>query len=299
MFDIVIPAQNEEKSILATLTTALRLPLKRIIVVINGCSDQTLELTRSIPDPHLHILYFEEALGIDIPRAIGAIYAKSLGTEGVLFLDGDMSGNIYTNLEQLVAALEAGVDVALTNCYPYITHRAKLANLVLKFRARLNRELDLLKTLGLATPTHGPHGLSVRALSILEPESLAIPPLSLAQAKRANLAIKVATSIPHEALHSPRKHRRHARLLSETIMGDCVMAIQSAQGLPLERALGKHSLLGYHPARRFDRLGTWQAACQERGTEYRSHVIYGELVLQKQNIGTSGGDSTLPEVKIK
>lgn len=273
MYDVVIPAQNEEKSILATLTTALRLPFQRIIPVVNGCSDQTLELIRTIPDPRLHIVYFPEALGIDIPRAVGAVYAKSLHTEGILFLDGDMSGNLYANLEQLLAALDAGVDMALTNCYPYITHRAKLANLVLKFRARVNRELDLYKTLGLATPTHGPHALSARALAALEPESLAIPPLSLVQARRAHLTIKVATSIPHEALRSPRKHRRHARLLSETIMGDCVMAIRAAQGRPPERTVGKHSLLGYHPMRRFDLLRDWQQACTLQGAEYWKHII--------------------------
>lgn len=283
LYDIVIPAQNEEKSILATLTTALRLPLKRIIPVINGCSDQTLELIRTIPDPRLHILFFEEALGIDIPRAMGAIYAKALNTNGVLFLDGDMSGNLYNNLQQLLAALDTGVDMALTNCYPYITHRAKLANLVLKFRARVNREIDLYKTLGLATPTHGPHALSARALSILEPSSMAIPPLSLAQAKLADLTIKVATSIPHEALRSPRKHRRHARLLAETIMGDCVMAIHAAQNLPLERAVGKHSLLGYHPTRCFDCLKNWQKACTEQGTEFRQHIILTSLSIPVDN----------------
>lgn len=277
MFDAVIPAQNEEKSILATLTTVLRLPLKRIIPVINGCSDRTLELTRSIPDPRLHILYFEEALGIDIPRAIGALYAQALGTEGVLFLDGDMSGNIYGNLEQLLATVATGVDLALTNCYPYITHRAKLADLVLKFRARLNRELDLFKTLGLATPTHGPHALSAKALAILEPQALAIPPLSLVQAKKADLTIKVATSIPHEALRSPHKHRRHARLLSETIMGDCVLAIHSYHDEPLKRAAGKHLLRGYHPDRRFDQLRAWQEACRDQETEFWCHVFPNPL----------------------
>nr|MDA8228093.1 glycosyltransferase family 2 protein [Desulfitobacterium hafniense] len=42
MFDAVIPAKNEEKSILAVLTTILRLPLRRIILVLNGCTDKTL-----------------------------------------------------------------------------------------------------------------------------------------------------------------------------------------------------------------------------------------------------------------
>lgn len=273
MFDAVIPAQNEEKSILATLTTVLRLPLNRIIVVINGCKDRTLELTCSIPDPRLHILHFEEALGIDIPRAVGAVYAKCLNSQGILFVDGDMSGNIYDNLKQLLTALESGIDVALTNCYPYITHRATLANLVLKFRSRLNRELDLFKTLGLATPTHGPHAFSVQALTVIPMESLAVPPLGLFYAKKEGLKIQVATSIPHEDLHSPRKHRRHARLIAETIMGDCTAAIKMTQGLTANRSLGKHKLLGYHPERRFDLLQEWELACKQQNEDYFKHII--------------------------
>lgn len=273
MFDAVIPAQNEEKSILATLTTVLRLPLERIILVINGCQDRTLDLVTTIPDPRLHILYFEEALGIDIPRAIGAIYARSLNTQGILFLDGDMSGNILENLQHLLKALESGTDVALTNCYPYITHRTILANMVLKLRSCLNRDLNLLKTLGLATPTHGPHALSGKALAVIPPESLAIPPLILVSAKKAGLKIQVATSIPHEALHSPRKHRRHARLIAETIMGDCAMAINTAKGLPANRSLGKHPLPGYHRQRRFDLLRQWEVSTQERSNDYYMHII--------------------------
>ena len=273
MFAAIIPAKNEEKSILAALTAILRLPVSHIILVLNGCTDQTFELTRSIPDTRIHILYFSDSLGIDIPRAIGALYARHLGIKGVLFVDGDMSGDIYENLVQLLASIESGIDVALTNCYPYISHRQKLANLVLKFRAKLNRELDLFKNLGLATPTHGPHALSERALEILPLEAIAIPPLTLYWAKKSSLAIKVVTSIPHEALHSPRKHRRHARLIAETIIGDCLMGLSLVHNKPPSRSLGKHTLSGYHPERRFDLLQYWEQSLKSQGTFYEQHVI--------------------------
>jgi len=273
MFAAIIPAKNEEKSILAALTTILRLPISNIILVLNGCTDQTFELVRSIPDPRIHILYFSDPLGIDIPRAIGALYARHLGVKGAFFVDGDMSGDIYENLVHLLASIEAGVDVALTNCYPYIPHRQKLANLVLRFRAKLNRELDLFKSLGLATPTHGPHALSERALQILPPEAIAIPPLTLYWAKSSNLSIKVATSIPHEALHSPRKHRPHARLIAETIIGDCLMGLSLVHNEPMSRSLGKHNLLGYHPERRFDLLRYWEQSLKSQGLFYEQHII--------------------------
>lgn len=272
MFSVVIPTQNEEKSILATLTTILQLPVDYIIPVLNGCTDKTLELVRAIPDERLHILYFPEALGIDIPRVAGMLYARRLDSKGVLFVDGDMSGAIFTNLAHLLQALEGGVDVALTNCYPYITHRAKLAEIVLKFRAKLNRELGLFQNLGLATPTHGPHALSARALALIPPEALAIPPLSLSWAKQKNLRIQVATSIRHEDLRSPRKHRRHARLIAETIIGDCVMAIRHSQNQPPTRSLGHHKLWGYHPKRRFDLLSQWQNALEHDSSAVYSHL---------------------------
>lgn len=273
MFAVIIPAMNEEKSILAALTTVLRLPVSHIILILNGCTDQTFELVCSIPDTRIHILYFSDSLGIDIPRAIGALYARQLGVKGALFVDGDMSGNIYDNLLQLLASIESGVDVALTNCYPYISDRQKLAKLVLKFRAKLNRELDLFKSLGLATPTHGPHALSEQALKALPLEAIAIPPLTLYWAKKNNLTIKVATSIPHEALRSPRKHRRHARLIAETIIGDCLMGLSLIHNQIPSRTLGKHNLLGYHPQRRFDLLEYWEQSLSSQGIFYERHVI--------------------------
>lgn len=273
MYDAVIPAHNEEKSILAVLTTVLQLPLDRIILVLNGCTDQTLELTRSIPDQRIHTIYFAEPLGIDIPRAIGALYARSLNSQGVLFVDGDMSGNILKSLEDLLSSLDEGTDIALTNCYPYISHRANLANLVLRFRGNLNKELGYFHALGNATPTHGPHALSAKALSCIPPEAIAIPPLSLVFAKEFDLNVRVATSIRHQDLKSPRKHRRHARLIAETIIGDCVMGITFAQNKAATRSLGKHKLLGYHPERRFDILSLWEEGLQTSHHYCQQHLI--------------------------
>ncbi|MGI6119927.1 MAG: glycosyltransferase family 2 protein [Desulfosporosinus sp.] len=273
MFAAVIPARNEEKSILATLTTILRLPVSFIILVINGCTDQTFQLARSIPDNRIHILFFSDPLGIDVPRAIGVLYARHLGAEGVLFVDGDMSGDIYQILLSLVTSVESGVDIALTNCYPYIPHRHNLANLVIKFRSKLNRELDLFQSLGLATPTHGPHALSKYALQTLPPEAIAIPPLTLYWAKKENLTIKVTASIPHEKLHSPRKDRRHARLIAETIIGDCLMGLALIRNEPLTRTLGKHELIGYHPERRLDLIHRWEQSLKSKDMFYEQHVI--------------------------
>lgn len=281
MYDVVIPAYNEEKSILAVLTTVLGLPLRYIILVLNGCTDRTLELTRSIPDSRIHTIYFSEPLGIDIPRAVGALYARKMHSEGVLFVDGDISGNIIENLENLLNALDEGVDVSLTNCYPYITHRVNLAHLVSKFRANLNKEIGLFQALGLATPTHGPHALSAKALASIPPEGIAIPPLTLVWASKLGLKTQVATSIPHQNLKSPRKHRKHARLIAETIIGDCIMGFALAHDEPLTRSLGKHQMLGYHPERRFDILNLWNEALATSHPFSEQHLIIPCQVMPK------------------
>ncbi|WP_434510854.1 glycosyltransferase family 2 protein [Desulfitobacterium sp. AusDCA] len=283
MYDVVIPVKNEEKSILAVLTTVLRLPIRYIILVLNGCTDRTLELTRSIPDKRIHTIYFADSLGIDIPRAVGALYARKLNSQGVLFVDGDMSGNIFPNLKSLLNALDQEIDISLTNCYPYITHRAKLAHLVSRFRANLNKELRLFHDLGLATPTHGPHALSAKALESIPPEGIAIPPLSLVWATKLGLRIQVATSIRHEDLKSPRKHRKHARLIAETIIGDCVMGFALAHDEPLTRSLGKHQMLGYHPERRFDILKLWQEALEISHPYCEQHLIIPCCVMSQAN----------------
>lgn len=284
MYDVVIPVKNEEKSILAVLTTVLRLPTRYIILVLNGCTDRTLELTRSIPDKRIHTIYFAESLGIDIPRAVGALYAHKLNSQGVLFVDGDMSGNIFPNLESLLSALDQGIDVSLTNCYPYITHRVKLAHLVSRFRANLNKELGLFHDLGLATPTHGPHALSAKALESIPPEAIAIPPLSLVWASKLGLKTQVATSIRHQDLKSPRKHRKHARLIAETIIGDCIMGFALAHDEPLTRSLGKHQMLGYHPERRFDILKLWQEALDISHPFCEQHLIIPFCVMSQNNL---------------
>jgi len=259
MFAAVVPAQNESGRIGIVLNRLLQLPLENIIPVINGCTDNTLEEVLRIRNPRICPVFFTESLGIDVPRAVGTCYALMLNANGVLFVDGDMTGDFRHHLSKLLEALGQGVDLALVNCYPYITNRQKLASLVLNFRGRLNRELGLFRDLGLASPTHGPHGVSRKLLEQVEISALATPPLELAQAKKKNLRIKVVTSIPHSLLSSPVRERGHARKVAHTIVGDCLQALCFAKGLEPSRSFGKHNFDGYNSSRRFDLLAEYQA----------------------------------------
>jgi glycosyltransferase involved in cell wall biosynthesis len=270
----VVPARNEAGRIGTVLRNLLSLPLSYIIAVINGCTDSTLDEALNIKDNRIILLAFTEPLGIDIPRAVGASLAYQLGATGVVFVDGDMTGDFQLHLSNILDALDQGVDLALVNCYPYITSRQKLTSIVLRFRGLLNMELGLYRDLGLASPTHGPHGISRKLFEIVPLDNLAVPPTVLVGAKRNNLNIKVVTSIPHSLLSSPARKRYHTRMITHTIIGDCLQALCICKGCSISRAYGKHDFDGYHSGRRFDLLLQWEMALVQNDTNYlNQHLL--------------------------
>ena len=130
-----------------------------------------------------HIIEFREALGVDVPRALGAKYAYLWGAEIVVFIDGDMVGNIGAAVQNLILGIKGGTDLAMVNCYPYITHRVGVVEEMLDFRKLLNHELGLFRALGVASPSQGPHAVSRRLLKEIGFDSFAIPPLELTGGK--------------------------------------------------------------------------------------------------------------------
>jgi len=253
---VVIPVKNEGENIKKTLDNCQDLPIKNIIVVLNGCTDNSLEIVQNhCLREFIQIIKFNEPLGIDVPRAIGAIYAYKNKATAVLFLDGDMQGNITPHLQELIAAVTLNnIDMALTNCYPYITIRPTIANTVLCYRERLNRCLGVFAKLGLANPSHGPHAVSRKLLEIVPWRAFAIPPLSLAIAVKTKLNVKVVTSVPHNLLLSSLRNDNHSIFIAETIIGDCLEALSYLKGEPPSREENGIYYLGYHPYRRFQLL---------------------------------------------
>jgi glycosyltransferase involved in cell wall biosynthesis len=259
LVSVVIPVKNEEERIAKSLDNCQSLPLDKIIIILNGCTDNSKEiiLSHSLRN-YVYLLEFNAPLGIDIPRAVGAAYAYKLGSNAVLFLDGDMEGEINNNLSKLTYAINVeNIDMALTDCYPYNTVRPTIARKVLSYRERLNRSLGLFEKLGVANPSHGPHAISRRLLEVIPWRALAIPPLSLAIAAKANLKIEVATSLPHRNLLSPLRNDDHSILIAETIIGDCLEAICHLKGVPPSREDKGIYYLGYHPERKFDLLDNY------------------------------------------
>lgn len=265
MVCIVMPIKNEALNIKYALDNCLVLPIDKIVAVINGCTDNTEGAVLDHPlykENKIQIIKFVDTLGIDVPRAVGAAYAYYKNNcDAVIFVDGDMTGNISRNLLHLIEAVTINkIDMALTNCYPYINNRDPMVKTIISFRENLNSNLGLFSQLGVALPSHGPHGLSRKSLELIPWEYIAIPPLSLASVAQHKLDVKVVTSIPHKELLSAPRKIDHSIKVAETIIGDCIEAINYINNHGHERTYKGHNYLGYHPERRFDLLKEYIAS---------------------------------------
>lgn len=257
MLAAVVPARNEEKRLKKTLETLLAIPAELIIPVINGTNDSSCHIIRQIRSPRIFRLYFKESLGIDVPRAIGAKAALDKGATAVLFVDGDMDGNITENVKELASRVTAGgADMALTNCYPgeYRAGLSALASRVLEIRRMLNREIGLEQIIGAASPSHGPHAVSRRLLLSVPLREFAVPPVTLGLAAKSGLDVRIGTTMPHKALGSPEKDPLHSELVAETIIGDSLEALCVYRGEQRSRNLDSVEFNGYHALRRWDLL---------------------------------------------
>lgn len=255
MISVVVPARNEAGRIATVLQNLGTLPVDHIIVIANGSKDTTMREILSLRLPKLQIIYFHDCLGIDVPRAIGAKVALSLGSDVVAFVDGDMVGTFNENLMELTDGIVLKhLDLALTNCYPSPPRHIERYNPTFQWRLNLNKELGLEKKIGLATTAHGPHAVSRRLLEAIPLREIAIPPVVMALARQAKLRLDVATTIPHYRLGSSIKNQIHTNKIIDTIVGDCLEAIAVFRGESRTRQWQNTTYLGYHSERRFDLL---------------------------------------------
>lgn len=256
MLCAVVPVQNEADRLDAVLDSIRALPLDLVLPVVNGSRDGSGEILELYPRKDLiKPIYFEEPLGIDVPRAVGALHARRVGAEAVLFVDGDMAGNIRPALEELLRSVRDGVDLSLVDCYPSpdCVWENPLVTELVEMRRRLNGALGLAG-LGAASPSHGPHAVTRRLLDSVPIRELAVPPVALVRAARQGLKVGVAVSIPHYELGSPDRGPDHALSIAETIIGDHLEAFCVLDGRKRSRVRDGVTYDGYHHTRRWDLL---------------------------------------------
>lgn len=256
MIYTIVPARDEGKKIGKTLNMLLKTNTDKILVLINGSTDDTLEKVSAVNNDKIQILYFNKPLGLDVPRSIGTFFAYHAGATSFIFVDGDMIGDISDNINEIISDVSSGgTDMGLTDCYPSTgTQSSNLAKTLLAFRRQLNLELGIYNRIGYSIPSHGPHGVSKRLIDKVGFQSLAVPPISLALAVKNKLNIKISTKIPNYMLMSTTKDDFHASQIAKTIIGDCIEACSIFRNNRSNRGFDGLDFLGYHKNRRFDIL---------------------------------------------
>ncbi|BFT75019.1 glycosyltransferase family 2 protein [Paenibacillus sp. P36] len=214
----VITVSNEEKTIARVLNALERMPMKEIIVVINGSTDNSVHIAKQCP--RATIVHYPNLVGHDVGRSIGA---KLSTADMVLFLDGDIP--IQTEeLLPFIRAIDQGWDVALNDISPYIglfTHRDGVS-MVKQFVNRVQGRPEL----GANSMTAIPHMLSRKALQVIGSAALMVPPKAQAKAIRYGLRICAPASIDVVTANKPtRLNTGSTNPISNLIVGDHLEAL--------------------------------------------------------------------------
>ncbi|MFD1178297.1 glycosyltransferase [Paenibacillus puldeungensis] len=183
----IVTASNEETTLPAVVTELQKLPLHEIIIVLNGCSDGSFTAVRR--DSKMMILSFPDRLGHDVGRAVGAAAASG---DTLLFTDGDICV-AAEDLAAFLLAVDRGSDLALNDISPYLPPFPQQDE-VSRCKSFLNLALGRpdLKANSL---TAVPHALSRRALTVLSPHALIVPPKAQALALASGLSVNAPHSV--------------------------------------------------------------------------------------------------------
>lgn len=215
----IVTVMNEEAALPAVLTQLKRLPLHEMIVVVNGSTDNSLQIIRE--QSEAMIVHYNEALGHDIGRAIGA---KLCRCDIMLFLDGDFPVSAEL-LIPFIHAVENGHDVVLNDISPYI-QRFNQRDAVTIVKDFVNRSLgrEALRANSLSAV---PHALSRRAVETIGYQSLAVPPKAQAKAFASGLSFSSPASVDVIAPNKQRNQLNTGRRnpVANLIVGDHIEAL--------------------------------------------------------------------------
>jgi hypothetical protein len=183
----VVCACNEERTLGQVLIQLKRLPLRDIVVVLNGTTDNSLE--RVMQQPGITLVYEPDRAGHDVGRALGV---KMTDAETVLFVDGDMVVPAE-ELAPFLFAVDRGQDVVLNNLTSLLPPFAKQDE-VSRIKAYLNHTLGR-RDLGSNSMTAVPHAVSRRMIEMVKPASLAVPPKAQMLAIQHGLRVSAPSQV--------------------------------------------------------------------------------------------------------
>lgn len=272
----VIPAQNCEHSIGNVLRQLYKANVQRCVVVANGCTDQTVQKARDVAlrlQTDIDICVFPDALGHDVPRAVGAIHALRQRHlwDGLVFVDGDWLGAFGNNLADYLQTVEQQM---LDAAWPMVKQdqvvrrgsvesRSWRPDLFIWKQALQKHAPDLAA----ASPSQAPLWVSRRVLAVISPLMLAQPGLWMAacvhvrQLKNTNSSLRLG-SIDSDSrwFGNPTGSKEHQTMLIETLVGDAIEGVCRLNSQPLGRTFQGREWDGYHRNRNLKALHAFAAS---------------------------------------
>ncbi|PFJ10763.1 glycosyl transferase [Bacillus thuringiensis] len=200
---VVIPVQDEEKTIGNVIEELRKIEPFEIIVVVNGSSDKTATIAK---DKGATTIVYKEALGNDVGRSLGTYFAKG---EIVLFIDGDFvipARELYP----FAKAIADGKDVALNDLNHYLDLRVPL-HLVTAFKYALNLACDR-KDLGVGSLIAVPNAFSHKCLKAIGYKSLLSPCLAQVKALLSGFEIACVYRVEVDKMNRIRPSEHFAKI---------------------------------------------------------------------------------------
>ncbi|MGH0426969.1 MULTISPECIES: glycosyltransferase family 2 protein [Bacillus] len=200
---VIIPVQDEEKTIGNVIEELRKIEPFEIIVVVNGSSDKTATIAK---DKGATTIVYKEALGNDVGRSLGTYFAKG---EIVLFIDGDFvipASELYP----FAKAIADGMDVALNDLNHYLDLRVPL-HLVTAFKYALNLACDR-KDLGVGSLIAVPNAFSQKCLKSIGYRSLLSPCVAQVKAILSGFEIACVSRVEVDKMNRIRPSEHFAKI---------------------------------------------------------------------------------------
>jgi hypothetical protein len=265
----VVPAQNEEESIQNVYRQIHRAGITACVTVVNGSTDKTEKLAQELAPlyfrQHREIV-FPDALGPDVPRAIGAyaVLREFPDIEWVVLVDGDWKGSFGPDLEQCVDhARTHKLDVQFVT-FRHPTEQQMLSVQTQRPDETIWRSITERHAPSLfgSAPSYAPMVVSRTALCRVSPYWLHHPgrwfTYVLWRFLANDLSVGVFDNWDVRSCGNQTRNRLHNQNMQKTIFGDALEALCMIEGLRPTRWFRGVIQDGYHTSRRLDVLQAWQ-----------------------------------------
>lgn len=264
----VVPVRNEAASIANVLRQLHRAGVKTCVIVVNGSTDETPHVAKqsaSLLFDAFHIVNVFEALGPDVPKAVGTYVALRAfpRVEWFLYVDGDWKGSFGPMLNEYVSeCIQSGGHVnwvhapkpnGFDGLYGYTPKPGEEL-----WESVLSKRFPDLQN---AAPSRSPLLIRRQAFEHISPYWLHHPGRWFAFCAlegRAILPLYVSSSWDTRLVGNPPRSREHAVKMAETMLGDAVEGCFLLCGKKPIRRYDGRILDGYHSLRRTDILQQWQ-----------------------------------------